>query len=407
MNFVFVSPHYPVRYYKWVEALRDHGIRVLGIGDAPYGELHERLKRALTEYYFVPDMNSKDSMIKAVEYFKNKYGQIDFIESDNEWWLDSDAVLREWFNVRSGFFPADMRHIKAKSAMKEYFARGGAKTMRYILVDGPQDKQKAIEFRAEVGYPLFVKPNVGVGATDSYALHDDEEFEAFFSKALPETYIMEEYIEGYIVSFDGVCDSKSDVVFCTTDHFPTPIDQIVNGAQDVSYYNNPFQLPMDDIDAKAFEEVGRKVVKSFGIKKRFFHIEFFVLTKDKPGFAKKGEFVALECNMRPAGGNTPDLIDFGASVSCYQIYADVIAYDENRQDMSLPKYYAWSASRRKELVYAHSHQDIEARYRNHICMMGQYPANIAKAMGDYFYFAKFQTIEEAREFGRYVLEKAK
>lgn len=405
MNFIFISPHFPVRNYKWVEALRDHGIRVLGVGDGPYANLHDRLKKALTEYYYVPDMNSKNALIKAVDYFRSKYGQIDFIESDNEWWLESDAVLREWFNVSSGFFPADMTHIKAKSAMKEYFARGGAKTMRYILVNGPKDKEKAIEFRKAVGYPLFVKPNIGVGAASSYALHNDAEFDDFFTKELPETYIMEEYIEGYIVSFDGVCNSNSDVVFCTTDHFPTPIDKIVNGAQDVSYFNNPFDLPMSDIDAKAFEEVGRKVVKSFGIKKRFFHIEFFVLTKDKPGLAKKGEFVALECNMRPPGGNTPDLIDFGGSVSCYQIYADVIAYDENRQDMSLPKYYAWSVSRRREHQYVHSHEEIEAKYRDNLCMVGEYPSVIATAMGDYFYFAKFKDLDDAKAFDKFVLEK--
>jgi carbamoylphosphate synthase large subunit len=72
-----------------------------------------------------------------------------------------------------------------------------------------------------VGYPVFVKPNVGVGANDSYALHNEAELQKFLAKKLPECYIMEEYINGFIVSFDGVCDSHSDVVFCTSDHFMT------------------------------------------------------------------------------------------------------------------------------------------------------------------------------------------
>lgn len=401
MNFIFVSPNFPTNYYLWVEALKRHGVNVLGIGDSPYWDLHPRLKESLTEYYYA-DLSDMGQLEAACRYYENKYGKIDYIESDNEWWLYSDAILREKFNVDTGFHPSDMNKIKAKSAMKEYFNKGGAKTMRYILVDGEQDKAKAEAFRDEVGYPLFVKPNIGVGAASSYALHDDKEFNEFFKQRLPETYIMEEYVEGFIVSYDGICDSKSNVVFDAADHFLTPIADVVNEKEDYYYYNTPFELPFFDIDKKKFREVGRKVVKAFGIKKRFFHIEFFVLTKDRPGLAKKGEFVALECNMRPAGGYTPDLIDFANSVSVYDIYADVICFDENRQKMDYPKYYAFASARRDGVNYLHSEDEILAHYQNHLCLYGRYPAHMAIAMGDSFYYAKFDSFEEGQAFDRFV-----
>ena len=41
-------------------------------------------------------------------------------------------------------------------------------------------------------------------------------------------YIMEEYIEGNIISFDGICDSHSNVVFCDNEVFPPSIMDIVN-----------------------------------------------------------------------------------------------------------------------------------------------------------------------------------
>lgn len=401
MNFIFVSPNFPTNYYLWVEALKRHGVNVLGIGDSPYWDLHPRLKESLAEYYYA-DLSDMGQLEAACRYYQDKYGKIDYIESDNEWWLYSDALLREKFGVDTGFHPADMNKIKAKSAMKEYFNKGGAKTMRYILVDGEQDKAKAQAFRDEVGYPLFVKPNIGVGAASSYALHDDKEFDEFFKQRLPETYIMEEYVEGFIVSYDGICDSKSNVVFDAADHFLTPIADIVNEKEDYYYYNTPFELPFFDIDKKKFREVGRKVVKAFGIKKRFFHIEFFVLTKDRPGLAKKGEFVALECNMRPAGGYTPDLIDFANSVSVYDIYADVICFDENRQKMDYPKYYAFASARRDGVNYLHSEDEILSHYQNHLCLHGRYPAHMAIAMGDSFYYAKFDSFEEGQAFDRFV-----
>ena len=406
MNFICSSPNFPIRYYLFTEALRRKGVNVLGIGDSIAPDLQPRLVSSLTEYYFVKDLSDKAEMEKAVAYFQKKYGKIDYIESNNEWWLEMDAYLRQKFDVRTGFFPAQMVHIKAKSAMKECFQKGGAKTMRYLLVDGKQDKEKAEEFLKQVGFPVFVKPNVGVGASDSYSLKNQAEFDAFFEKTLPETYIMEEFVSGSIVSFDGVCDSTGDVVFATTDHFPVPVADVVNDLIDDYYWTNPFRLPMDDIDAASFLETGKKVVKAFGISKRVFHIEFFVLDKDKPGLAKKGEFVALECNMRPAGGYTPDLIDFAESASIYDIYADVICFDENREDMGKEKFYAFTSARRDCYRYLHSEEEILAKYRYQLCMHGRYPEHMALAMGDGYYYAKFKTKEEGMDFVSFVHAKA-
>ncbi len=405
MNFVFVSPNFPERYYKWVEALRERGITVLGIGDSPHYDLHPRLKSSLNEYYFVKDLSDFPAMKAAVGYYQGKYGKIDYIESDNEWWLEMDARLREEFGVKTGFFPADMHNIKAKSAMKASFAEGGAKTIRYVLVDGPQDLGKVLEFAREVGYPLFAKPDVGVGASDSYKLRDENEVRSLLKEPLPETHIVEEYIDGAIVSFDGICDSRGEAVFVSSDHFPTPIADIVNDGVDYYYYNNPFELPFADVDQKEFERIGRQVVKAFGIRKRMFHIEFFVLKEDKPGLAKKGDFVALECNMRPPGGYTPDLIDFGGSLSCYEIYADVVAYDENRQDMGKEKFYAFASHRLDRLCYLHDDGEIKSRYRNVLSMSGRYPPHMAAVMGDAFYYAKFKSIEEGLAFDAFVRAK--
>jgi hypothetical protein len=405
MNFIFVSPNYPIRYFKWVEALRDHGVTVLGIGDTPWADIPQRLKNSLNEYYYLPDLSREEDMLKACRYFESKYGKIDFIESNNEWWLEQDARLRKALNVTSGFFPEQMEKIKAKSAMKACFEAAGVKTMRYLLVNGPEDIDRVLDFAKQVGWPLFAKPNVGVGAHDSWPIPNEAALRERLAKPLPETYIVEEFIDGEIVSYDGICDSRSNVVFETTDHFPTPVADIVNESKDEYYYNNPFALPFFDVDPIAFEAAGRRVVKAFGIQKRFFHIEFFVLRSDKPGFAKKGEFVALECNMRPAGGYTPDLIDFANSVSCYEIYADVITKDRNDQDMSKEKYYAFAVSRRDELSYAHTQEEIFNQWGAYLCAHGVYPKHMADAMGDDYFYAKFKDFSMGLAFDRFVREK--
>lgn len=404
MNFIFVSAHYPVRYFKWTEALKARGFNVLVIGDAPYESLHSRLIHSMREYYFVPDMNDFQAMSRAVEYFEKKYGKIDYLESMNEWWLRMDAKLRAKFGI-PGLLPSDMDRLTAKSDMKHYFELGGAKTIRYLLVKGPEDREAASAFVKKVGYPVFVKPNIGVGANDSYRINGENEFDRFFSRELPETYIMEEYIDGSIVSFDGICNDQSEVVFATSDHFPVPIAKIVNEKLDYYYYDVPFSLEMKDINAKEFYKVGCQVVKAFNIKKRFFHIEFFVLNQDKEGLGKKGDFIALECNMRAPGGDTPDLIDYGNSLSVYDIYADVIAYNESRVTPYPKVYYALATHRRDTIAYEHSESEIFARYGDKIVHWGRYPAAMAAAMADKFYDARFETLEEGLEFDTFVREK--
>jgi len=150
------------------------------------------------------------------------------------------------------------------------------------------------------------------------------------------------------------------------------------------------------------KKIGQKVIKAFGVKNRFFHLEFFRLKKPVKNVGEIGDIVALETNMRPAGGFTPDLINFSQSVNSYQIYADVMMFDENRQDLTMTKYYAACASRRNGVWYERSDSEIFMKYRDQISAEGYYPYVLSGAMGDRFFMAKFDTLEEVEEFKQFV-----
>ena len=51
MNIVFLSPHFPPNFFHFCVALRQLGVNVLGIADAPWEELRPELRAALTGYY--------------------------------------------------------------------------------------------------------------------------------------------------------------------------------------------------------------------------------------------------------------------------------------------------------------------------------------------------------------------
>lgn len=50
MNFIFISPQFPHTYWEFCNRLKQNGVNVLGIADAPYDSLRQELKDSLTEY---------------------------------------------------------------------------------------------------------------------------------------------------------------------------------------------------------------------------------------------------------------------------------------------------------------------------------------------------------------------
>ena len=58
MNFIFISPHFPHTYWEFCNRLRQNGVNVFAIADAPYDSLCRELKEALTEAKGIADFIS-------------------------------------------------------------------------------------------------------------------------------------------------------------------------------------------------------------------------------------------------------------------------------------------------------------------------------------------------------------
>lgn len=132
MNFIFISPAFPTNYYNFCDRLKKNGVTVLGIGDTPYQDLRQCVRDSLTEYYRVNTLESYDEVYRAVAFFAFKYGKIDFLESNNEYWLRQDARLRTDFNI-NGAKIDDVIAFTSKSLMKDFYIQANIPVARYIL----------------------------------------------------------------------------------------------------------------------------------------------------------------------------------------------------------------------------------------------------------------------------------
>ena len=387
-NFVFISPNFPTNYWQFCKHLKDNGLRVLGVGDQPYDELLPELKAALTEYYKVGSMENYDEVYRAVAFFISKYGRIDWLESNNEYWLERDAMLRTDFHITSGFQVEDMPRIKFKSGMKPFYEQAGIPEARYHIVNDFENCKKFIDV---VGWPVIVKPDNGVGASSTYKLKSDEDLKSFLAEKAPSVrYIMEEFITAEVNSYDAIIDSKGEPIFETGNVTPNSIMDVVNTGDNSIYYivND---LPEDT------RKAGRATVKAFGVKSRFVHFEFFRLTADHPHMGKKGDVVALEVNMRPCGGFSPDMMNFANSTDVYKIWADMIAYDSTLKACGERNYCAF-AGRRDGKNFKLSHEELCQKYAKQMRMVSRIPDALSGAMGNQMYVANFPTKEEMDAF---------
>lgn len=396
MNFVFISPNFPENYWMFCRGLKKHGATVLAIVDCPYDSLSKQLKENIDECYVVSSLNDYDALIRAMGYFTFHYGKIDWVESNNEYWLAQDARLRQDFHITTGITIDHIADYQSKSRMKYYYEQANVPTARWQMADTADN---AIAFAKTYGYPIICKPDVGVGANSTYKLNDEEEIRQCFAEPFTQPMLLEEYITGECFTFDGITNSKKEIQFATSHHYVGSIMDSVNERDSIGCYSL-IDIPEDIMD------VGSRCVQSFDTRSRFFHFEFFRLSEDHPQLGKKGTILGLEVNMRPPGGFLPDMIDYANDFDIYDIWAQVMINDHVAIPFHTRKSCAF-AGRRDNIEYAHTEYEISTKYRSNIKMIQRLPEVLAHAMGNTISVAVFDTLEEVKEFFNYTLEKRK
>ncbi|WP_034764132.1 ATP-grasp domain-containing protein [Chrysiogenes arsenatis] len=385
MNIVLLSPHFPPNFRHFSTRLREQGVNVLGIADAPWEELAPELQTALTEYYRT-DMSSYENILRACGHFTHRYGKIDRVESHNEYWLETEAQLRQDFNI-VGMKPDEIANVTLKSKMKDGFRTAGVATARGTVVKTLDD---ALTLAGEIGYPAILKPDRGVGAASTYRVDTDEDLRRVFQQKLPTDYFMEEFIRGEIHTYDGLCDSEGNVIFAASHVFHQGIMETVNENRDLFYYSQR-EIPAD------LEMAGRNAVQAFNIREKFFHIEFFRTFDEQ-------KLMGIEVNMRPPGGLTMDMFNYANNADLFGEWANIVAGKYFGAHCTRPYFCAY-IGRKEGKQYRHSHEEIMQHYAPLIVHAETISSVFSAAIGNFGYIARAQDLEELENLAHYIHEQ--
>lgn len=382
MNIVFLSPHFPEHYTAFCSQLKDAGATVMGVADVPYDSLGPAVREALSEYYRVDDLHDYDQLVRALGYLTHRFGKIDRCESLNEYWLALEARLRDDFNIM-GIRGHQIDAIRRKSRMKEVFRQADVPVASGRVV---HDLTEAKALIAETGYPVVAKPDAGVGALDTFRLNSDNDLYNFFDSPPPVDYIFEGFVEGTIVSFDGLADREGELVFATAHVFSQGIMETVIEGRHISYTS------LREIPPR-LEALGRRCVAAFEARERFFHIEFFHQGGEK--------YVGLEINMRPPGGFTTDMFNYACDIDIYRTWARLLVDDVRKLDYSR-KYHCTYASRKNGIHYRNGHEEIIARFNVEIVNVVSVPGVFSSALGDVGYIFRSEEMARVQEITDFI-----
>ena len=214
---------------------------------------------------------------------------------------------------------------------------------------------------------MIAKPDNGVGASGTFKLTKKADVETFKEAWDGKTaYFFEKFIDtNTLVTYDGLVDSKGNVVFETSlAYVHTPLELLLS-KKDNAYFIEK------ELDPKLVE-YGRAVIKAFGMKERFFHIEFF-----KDG----DDYIALEYNNRMAGGFTVEAYNYAHSIDLFRDYANVVTGQEV-EERRFPSQYCLVATRRDATDYIHSADEIKERYAAHLKTTKRMPEAFAELQGN-------------------------
>ena len=383
MNIVALSPHFPDNFVLFWLRLSQAGAKVLGVADVPYEELKPELRDALTEYWRVDDLHDIDEVEHACRELQKRHGRLQRLESQNEYWLELEAELRTRLDI-TGPKLDTISQLKRKSQMQELYQQAEIPIPPGTLATS---YQSCHNLAVKAGYPLVAKPDIGVGAAQTYKINSEQELEDFWQHKPDVDYFLQGFVGGELYSFDGMADADGKIVFAASHHFCNGIMEIVNQDLDLMYYSLR-EIPQDLWD------MGQRAVQVFDVRERFFHFEFFLRPDNS--------WCALEVNIRPPGGWTTDMMNYANDVDVYQGFADLLMKGDPQFEAHRPFHAVYVG--RKERHYVLSHDEIMARYGESIVKHSVMPDVFKPVMGVYGYLLRDPDLGRAQQMAREIQE---
>jgi biotin carboxylase len=250
----------------------------------------------LAAHWQVDDVTNAASLEHAVRALGATHGAIARCFGAYEQLQQPLAIVRERLGI-PGLSSEAAHNFRDKARMKDALRAAGVPVARHRLI---ASREEALEFIAEVGFPVVLKPPAGAGAIATQRIRDVASLDTMLAsyRATPANPMLaEEFLRGTEYSLETVSVDGEAIWHSLTRYGPTPLDVVEN-----SWIQWTVLLPRE-VDAPEFDDirtVGAHALRALGMGTGVSHCEWF--RRDD------GTVAISEIAARPPGANITTMI---------------------------------------------------------------------------------------------------
>jgi hypothetical protein len=312
VHVLFLAPDTSVYALRFVDALKQAGARVHGIGHTPRERLSPELRQRLDGYAAARTILDGADLARTAREIEPA-GGFARVETIDEPAVVSAAHVRYVLGL-PGTSVETATLSRDKAAMKE---RLRAREIACAASVRVEVAEQAREFAQREGFPLVLKPVDGFGTLATFRCDSAADLERALEQVKPSAdrpAIVEEFVEGHEGFLDAVVVDGRVVHDFVGHYYPSCLEAL----QDRSI--RPKIACTNRVGAEGYRELratGQRVIEALGIRDGATHMEWF--------FGPKGLKVS-EIGARPAGERIWDMHAHGNEFDLYRSWADAVLF---------------------------------------------------------------------------------
>lgn len=332
---VFIAPRFLQNTNRYVEAfaaLPDVTLSV--ISEDPESSIPQTSKSRVAGHYRVKSSYDAEELTTAARAITRGVGKIDRLTGALEELQLPLAHVRDHLDIE-GMRSDVARAFRDKDRMKEVLRSHGLPVAKSRLVTSLDEVKR---FAGEVGMPVIVKPQAGLGARSTYRIESNEDLAALERKGFVPTPQRPLQVEEFVRARERTCETvtiKGKVVWRSgTRYEPSPLTVLEN-----PWMQYCVLLPReeDDPELTRFQDVNAKALAAlFGSAAStaagtaLTHMEWFLRAD--------GTSLVNEVGARPPGVLIMPLMSLAHETSFWAEWAELMALDR-----FTPKPRKWAA----------------------------------------------------------------
>jgi biotin carboxylase len=317
IHVVLVAPRFMENTLRYVEAFAAlDGLVLSLVSEDPLERLRPSLRPRVAGHYRVASTLDGDQLTTAIGAIGRAVGRVDRVVGSLEQLQQPMADARERLGIE-GPWRDTARNFRDKDRMKAVLREAGVPVARSALVSSWDELRR---FLGEVGLPVVIKPQAGLGSRNTARITRPEELEALPRLGLVPREGAPLQVEEFVRAKEYTCETvtiRGEPVWRSgTRYHPGPLEVLEN-----PWIQYCVLLPRETDDPlfRRFDPINGAALAALGMGTGLSHMEWF--RRDD------GSMLVSEVGARPPGVQIMPLMSLAHGFDAIAAWAELMAFE--------------------------------------------------------------------------------